>query len=237
MYPIPSSGFPSRERIQQEVKSAEIVEAEELLAAYAEAKALADEHDIAALSVRILSCETEGRHWDLVAAEKIRRQRDKADDDVFQAAQLDLAEIRRRAQQINLDILARTLASLENEIAATAIATEERLIAAGLELFTDVPTAGVRLIAPWSAPAGFERRWQLHSDTTLTMIRSRRDCVQWKITCLSKIPSGITETNAEVGVHSLPRRFQWVEGTDLMGALRPQAPHRSPRQAFGGNLG
>jgi hypothetical protein len=34
-----------------------------------------------------------------------------------------------------------------------------------------------------------------------------------------------------------PRRFQWVEGTDLMGALRPQAPHRSPRQAFGGNLG
>ena len=34
-----------------------------------------------------------------------------------------------------------------------------------------------------------------------------------------------------------PRRFQWVEGTDLMGALRPQAPHRSPRQAFGGNFG
>jgi hypothetical protein len=34
-----------------------------------------------------------------------------------------------------------------------------------------------------------------------------------------------------------PRHFQWVEGTDLMGAVRPQAPHRSPRQAFGGNFG
>ena len=25
------------------------------------------------------------------------------------------------------------------------------------------------------------------------------------------------------------------KGTGLMGALRPQTPHRSPRQAFGGN--
>ena len=34
-----------------------------------------------------------------------------------------------------------------------------------------------------------------------------------------------------------PRPFQWVEGTDLMGSVRPQTPHRSPRQAFGGNFG
>ena len=43
-----------------------------------------------------------------------------------------------------------------------------------------------------------------------------------------------------LGWHShkkAPRRFQWVEGTDLMGAMRPQTPHRSPRQAFGGNFG
>ena len=31
------------------------------------------------------------------------------------------------------------------------------------------------------------------------------------------------------------RRFKWVEGIGLMGAVRPQTPHRSPRQAFGGN--
>ena len=36
---------------------------------------------------------------------------------------------------------------------------------------------------------------------------------------------------------SAPRHFQWVAGTDLMGAVRPQTPHRSPRQAFGGNFG
>ena len=30
--------------------------------------------------------------------------------------------------------------------------------------------------------------------------------------------------------------FEWVERTGLMGAVRPQTPHRSPRQAFGGNL-
>ena len=29
----------------------------------------------------------------------------------------------------------------------------------------------------------------------------------------------------------------WVKRTGLMGAVRPQTPHRSPRQAFGGNLG
>jgi hypothetical protein len=29
----------------------------------------------------------------------------------------------------------------------------------------------------------------------------------------------------------------WREGTGLMGAMRPQTPHRSPRQAFGGNMG
>jgi len=34
-----------------------------------------------------------------------------------------------------------------------------------------------------------------------------------------------------------PRRFEWVEGTGLMGSVRPQTPHRSPRQAFGGNFG
>ena len=33
-----------------------------------------------------------------------------------------------------------------------------------------------------------------------------------------------------------PRHFEWVERTGLMGAVRPQTPHRSPRQAFGGNL-
>ncbi|MEI6035125.1 MAG: phage integrase N-terminal SAM-like domain-containing protein [Verrucomicrobiae bacterium] len=32
------------------------------------------------------------------------------------------------------------------------------------------------------------------------------------------------------------RRFEWLERTGLMGAVRPQTPHRSPRQAFGGNL-
>jgi hypothetical protein len=32
------------------------------------------------------------------------------------------------------------------------------------------------------------------------------------------------------------RRFAWMERTGLMGAVRPQTPHRSPRQAFGGNL-
>jgi hypothetical protein len=36
------------------------------------------------------------------------------------------------------------------------------------------------------------------------------------------------------------RCFEWVEfvgeGTGLMGAMRPQTPHRSPRQAFGGNI-
>jgi hypothetical protein len=29
----------------------------------------------------------------------------------------------------------------------------------------------------------------------------------------------------------------WRGGTGLMGAMRPQTPHRSPRQAFGGNNG
>ncbi len=31
-----------------------------------------------------------------------------------------------------------------------------------------------------------------------------------------------------------PRRVEWAERTGLMGAVRPQTPHRSPRQAFGG---
>ena len=31
-----------------------------------------------------------------------------------------------------------------------------------------------------------------------------------------------------------PRRFESVKGTGLMGAVRPETPHRSPRQAFGG---
>ncbi|MEI6703272.1 MAG: hypothetical protein WCL71_07015, partial [Deltaproteobacteria bacterium] len=29
------------------------------------------------------------------------------------------------------------------------------------------------------------------------------------------------------------RRFAWMERTGLLGAVRPQTPHRSPRQAFG----
>jgi hypothetical protein len=33
-----------------------------------------------------------------------------------------------------------------------------------------------------------------------------------------------------------PRYFEWVRRTGLMGAVRPQTPHRSPRQAFGGNF-
>ena len=37
------------------------------------------------------------------------------------------------------------------------------------------------------------------------------------------------------------RYFGWVEicdgeRTGVMGAMRPQTPHRSPRQAFGGNI-
>jgi len=36
------------------------------------------------------------------------------------------------------------------------------------------------------------------------------------------------------------RCFEWLESdellTGLIGAMRPQTPHRSPRQAFGGNL-
>ena len=32
-----------------------------------------------------------------------------------------------------------------------------------------------------------------------------------------------------------PRHFEWVERNRFDGALRPQTPHRSPRQAFGGN--
>jgi hypothetical protein len=42
------------------------------------------------------------------------------------------------------------------------------------------------------------------------------------------------------GIPSLPLRHQKIKAgrtrTRLMGAMRPQTPHRSPRQAFGGNI-
>ena len=41
--------------------------------------------------------------------------------------------------------------------------------------------------------------------------------------------------NKKIGIISAFRRFAWMERTGLMGAVRPQTPHRSPRQAFGGN--
>ena len=34
-----------------------------------------------------------------------------------------------------------------------------------------------------------------------------------------------------------PRHFKWVEGTGLLGAVRPLKRHRSPRQAFRGRFG
>jgi hypothetical protein len=51
------------------------------------------------------------------------------------------------------------------------------------------------------------------------------------------LPNVVEGVQAKLEEVLAPRHFQWVEGTDLMGAVRPQAPHRSPRQAFGGNFG
>ena len=203
LYPIPPSGFPSRERIQREVKSAERQEAEEILAAFSEAKELSDTHDIAALSERIKSCETEGRHWSHIEAQRLRGQRDKCQHEIWEDCQIELRQLRVHAMRINLAVLRRSLASLESEIVNTALETEARLTAAGLPIFEDIPAAGISLIAPWTARPGFERRWTLLSDNMLTMLRSRRDCVQHKLNVLSRYPSGCDEAHAEIGVHTL----------------------------------
>jgi hypothetical protein len=154
--PWPISHFPARERIHELVSDIERAKADELISEYRASEESARLNDLHAFGETIARCEREGT---FVEAQAARQGRDKADHEKFLKAQDNLRQLRERASDQILPILARLLDTFTEELDAAAIEREASLMQLGIPLFVEVPSANL-VIRPGHEPQ-FTRSWKL----------------------------------------------------------------------------
>jgi hypothetical protein len=167
-WPIPY--FPPRDKVHEVVTDIERAKASELLSEFRASEESARLNDINGFAETIVRCEREGNHID---AQQARQARDKADHAKYLAAQSNLHQLRERAADLVIPILARLRDTFHEELMEVAIAREAGLTRLGIPLFEEV-RIGMNLVRV-GQELQFERSWKLSTDEECRAVYSFRE--------------------------------------------------------------
>jgi len=207
-WPIPY--FPPREKVHEVVTDIERAKASELLSEYRASEESARLNDINGFSETIARCEYEGNHVDAQAA---RVARDKADHARFLAAQANLQQLRERAADLVIPILARLRDTFAEELNAVALAREAGLTRLGIPLSVEVRD-GASLV-PTDQGLQFPRSWKLSGDEEIRALYAFREVVS---NLLSMFQNGWRrQTTGEIRQERAIRTLQFLATDESVG--------------------
>jgi hypothetical protein len=208
--PWPCQYYPPREKVHEVVTDIERAKASELLSEYRASEEAARLNDIHGFAQTIARCEFEKNHVDAQAA---RVARDKADHVRFLAAQANLYQLRERAADLVIPILARLRDTFHEELMATALEREAGLVKLGIPLFVE-DRSGASLV-PGDQGLQFPRIWKLSSDEEVKARYAFREVAS---NLLSMFQNGWRgHTNGEIRQERAIRTLQFLATDESVG--------------------
>jgi len=168
--PWPIHYFPRRERVWESVTEEERKAAAELIAEYRANEETCRLNDLNGFGAAIARLEREGNHID---AQEARRAREKADHAKFLQAQSELYQLREKAADMVIPILARLREEFAEELNTVALQKEAGLQRLGIPLSVEVRD-GMNLVLN-GRELQFPRRWKLSADEEIRALHTFRE--------------------------------------------------------------
>jgi hypothetical protein len=169
--PWPCHYFPRRERVWESVSDEERQKAAELIARYRANEEICRLNDLNGFGWTIAALEREGNFID---AEQVRLARGKADNAKFLQAQAELYQLREKAADLVVPILARLRDEFAEELNAVALQKESGMVRLGIPLSVE-DRRGMNLVTINGQEPQWPRSWKLHNDEEIRALHSFRE--------------------------------------------------------------